>query len=582
MLLSTSLAGLAGCGPATGPWGVGGPGHTAAAGRARGTARPVPGVAASAGSLAAQAAVTARAIALTDAMSLPEKVGQLFVTTVPGTGASDGGAALIRTYHLGGVIYFPVNIHTAAQVATLSNGLQQAALAHDHGVPLLIGTDQEGGIVARLNGLATEFPDQMAAGATRDTALIRAEERSTAQQMRALGINLDYAPVADVNVNPANPIIGIRSFGAQPSLVSTMTAAAVAGFHAGGVAATAKHFPGHGDTNVDSHTGLPVIHHSLRQWWRVDAPPFRAAIKAGVDEIMIAHIVVPALDNSGLPASLSHRIVTGYLRGRLGYQGVVTTDSLQMAGVLQGRTGAQAAVDAISAGCDQLLMPGSLPAAYQAVLAAVRDGRISGARLNASVTRIIELKLRRGLLLHPVVDAAAAAARQNTPAARHTAQQIANRSVTVVRNRVVTGARRILPLRGRRVYLADPGGTGLGPALAAALAGTGGTLVGAPAAADVIVVATLNAGTDPAQRALVSSLARTGRPLVIVATGVPYDLGLFPGAAAAVATYSAAPVSLTAAAGVLAGRVAPSGRLPVSIPRQDGRVLYRAGTGRRY
>jgi beta-N-acetylhexosaminidase len=160
-------------------------------------------------------------------MTLPDKVGQLLVPTVPGRAAADGGAGLIRRYHVGGVIYFGPNIGDAAQVAALSAGLQQAARSQPPHLPLLIGTDQEGGIVSRLAGVTTVFPGQMAAGAARDPALVRAQDQATGAVMRALGINLDYAPVADVNVEPANPVIGIRSFGAHPTLVSTMTAAAV-------------------------------------------------------------------------------------------------------------------------------------------------------------------------------------------------------------------------------------------------------------------------------------------------------------------------------------------------------------------
>jgi beta-N-acetylhexosaminidase len=516
-------------------------------------------------------------------MTVPEKVGQLLVPTVPGYTATAGGAALVRDYHVGGVVYFANNLSNASQVAALSAGLQAAARSQRPAIPLLIGTDQEGGIVSRLTGITTEFPGQMAAGATGDPAMIRAQEQTTGNQMQALGINLDYAPVADVNVDPANPVIGIRSFGSSPALVSDMTAAAIDGFHQAGEAATAKHFPGHGDTATDSHTGLPIIHHTLQQWWQIDAPPFEAAIRAGVDEIMIAHIVVPALDNSGQPASLSRKIVTGLLRDKLGYQGVVTTDSLQMAGVLAGHTPAQVAVEAIQAGCDQLLMPGSPAVAYQAILQAVRDGRISMRQLDASVARVISLKAARGLLNHPAGSSVVAGA-VNTLMQRNVAQQLALHSVTLVRNRPVAGAgaaRPVLPLQpGRRVYVADPAGTGLAAALQADL--PGGQLVASPGAADVIVVATSNAVSSPAQQRQVAALAATGHPVVVVATGLPYDLGLFPGAAAAMATYSGSGVSMAAAAAVLAGQHSPAGRLPVSIPAASGGTAFAYGTGLRY
>ncbi|MBO0774586.1 MAG: beta-hexosaminidase, partial [Actinobacteria bacterium] len=512
----------------------------------------------------------ATASAITATLSVPQKVGQLLVAAVPGVAAGDGGADLVRRYHLGGVIYFGANARSPAQLAALSNGLQRAALGQrpaagggrSRPVPLLIGTDQEGGIVSRLSGIATLFPNQMAAGATRDPALIKRQELLTGRQLRAVGVNLDYAPVADVNTDPANPVIGVRSFGARPGLVARMTAAAVAGFHAAGEAAVAKHFPGHGDTSTDSHSGLAVVHRSWRQWWRIDARPFRAAVRAGADEIMVGHIAVPALDRSGLPASLSRRIITGLLRDRLGYRGVIVTDSLVMGGVLAGRTGAQVAVMAIRAGADELLMPGSIPVAYRALLAAVRSGRISMARLNTAVTRIIALKAARGILAHPLVNPASAARHEDTPAGRATAAGQAARSITMVANRRA-GGHPVLPLRGRRVYLAGPEARALAGPLRAALARAGGRLAGSPAAAQDIVLATRNAATDPKQRRLAARLAAAGRPVIVVATGVPYDLGMIRRAAAGLATYSAAGVSLTAAADVLAGLAGPRGRLPV-------------------
>ena len=520
-------------------------------------------------------------------MTLAQKVGQLLVPTVPGLTAADGGAELIRRYHVGGVIYFGQNVRAAAQIATLSAGLQQAARSQPPHLPLLIGTDQEGGIVSRLAGVTTVFPGQMAAGATRDPALVRAQDQATGAAMRALGINLDYAPVADVNVDPANPVIGIRSFGADPALVATMTAAAVDGFRQAGEVTVAKHFPGHGDTGTDSHTGLPVIHHTLRQWWAIDAPPFQAAIRAGVDEIMIGHIEVPSLDDSGQPASLSHQVVTGLLRDRLGYQGVIVTDSLQMGGVLLGHTPAQIAVQAVQAGCDQLLMPTDPGVAYHAILRAVQRGRISMAQLDAAVARVVNLKVARGLLSEPAVSPSAVAGEENTPPQRDLSQQLANRSITVAADQSLPasgprGKDRLLPLRSKRVYVAGPAAAGLTAALQPDLATTGGRIVASAADAQVIVVATQNAVSDPAQQRLVRGLVTTGTPVVVLATGLPYDLGLFRGITAAVASYSDSGVSLSAAAGVLTGRLHPAGRLPVAIPAAHGGTAFRYGTGLGY
>jgi len=252
----------------------------------------------------------------------------------------------------------------------------------------------------------TRFPGAAEVGATGKPSLAGDVAEATGAELRALGVNLDFAPVADVNIDPRNPVIGRRAYGNKPGEVAKMVGAAVKGFDAAGVAATAKHFPGHGDTRVDSHTGLPVIKHTRAQWERLDAPPFKAAIAAGVDAIMTAHIVFPKLDPSGDPATLSKPILTGLLRRELGFKGVISTDALNMAGARVKYDDGEVAVRAVLAGADLLLMPNNLPKQYQAVLKAVASGRISKARLDESVTRLLTLKHKRGLLGRtPVVSA---------------------------------------------------------------------------------------------------------------------------------------------------------------------------------
>ncbi|WP_393164240.1 beta-N-acetylhexosaminidase [Nonomuraea marmarensis] len=339
-------------------------------------------------------------------LRVEEKVGQLFMPVLYGTAAdtvsgenqarygAQTPAKVIAKYHLGGVILFPHNVKGVDQVVGLTNGLQRASKE----VPLLVGTDQENGLVSRMSALMTDFPGASQIGATKDPDLSRAVAKATGAELRALGVNLDFAPVADVNVNPSNPVIGPRAFGDDPGRVATMVAAAVKGFGDAKVAATAKHFPGHGDTDVDSHTGLPVIKHTKAEWEKIDAPPFKAAIEAGVDAVMSAHIVFPKLDPSGDPATLSKPILTGLLRQKLGFTGVISTDALNMAGVRKKYDDGEIAVRAVLAGADLLLMPNDLPKAYQAVLAAVKSGRISQQRLNESVTRLLTLKQANGLL----------------------------------------------------------------------------------------------------------------------------------------------------------------------------------------
>ncbi|MEO3887038.1 beta-N-acetylhexosaminidase [Nonomuraea sp. B5E05] len=352
-------------------------------------------------------------------MSVAEKVGQLFMPVLYGTSASSVSgenqarygaqtpAKVIRKYHLGGVILFPQNVKSSRQVVGLTNGMQRAA----RGVPLLVATDQENGLVSRMSALMTEFPGAGEIGAKKDLSLSRAVAAATGRELRALGVNLDFAPVADVNVNPGNPVIGRRAFGDDPKKVAKMVSAAVKGFDDAKIAATVKHFPGHGDTTVDSHSGLPVIEHTKAEWERIDAPPFKAAIAAGVDAVMSAHIVFPKLDPSGDPATLSKPILTGLLREKLGFKGVISTDALNMGGARTKYDDGEVAVRAVLAGADLLLMPNDLPEAHRAVLAAVKSGRISEQRLDQSVTRLLTLKQSKGLLAEAPVASAEEAAR---------------------------------------------------------------------------------------------------------------------------------------------------------------------------
>src|SRR5690606_17023569 len=278
-----------------------------------------------------------RAAAKLAEMTLEEKVGQLFVTEVYGGDANTPDqrnvdsygvatpAEVVQKYHLGGVIYFAWSNPTneLKQIATLSNGLQKAALVDGPEVPLLVCTDQEGGLVSRMGPPFTAMPGNMALGANGKTADTRASAKVIGKELKALGVNQNYAPDADVNVNPLNPVIGVRSFSSDPQLAAKLTTAAVRGYeHDAKISATPKHFPGHGDTETDSHTGIPEIDHSRQEWDELDRPPFEAAVKAGVDSIMTAHIVVPALDPSEDPATLSKPILTGILREELGYDGV--------------------------------------------------------------------------------------------------------------------------------------------------------------------------------------------------------------------------------------------------------------------
>ncbi|MEU9453657.1 glycoside hydrolase family 3 protein [Streptomyces sp. NPDC048277] len=562
--------------------------------------------------------------ALISRMTLQEKVGQLFVARVYGHSATDPDQAdidanlkeigvrtateLIAKYRVGGIIYFTWthNTRNPRQIADLSNGIQKASLDQPRGLPVLIATDQEHGAVCRIGRPAALLPGAMAIGAGGSRADARAVGRISGTELRAMGVRQDYSPDADVNVNPANPIIGVRSFGADPDAVGALVAAEVEGYQAVGVAATAKHFPGHGDTAVDSHTGFPVITHSRELWEKLDAVPFRAAVKAGIDSVMTAHIQFPALDDSGDPATLSHPVVTGILRGELGYDGVVVTDSLGMAGVRTKYGDDRVPVLALKAGVDQLLDAPALDVAWNAVLKAVQGGELTESRLDESILRILRLKSRLGLLDRPYVNVKDVGRVVGTAQHLAAADRIAERTTTLLVNE---GG--LLPLSPRThgtllVVGADPAspsGT-TGPptgVLAAALSELGfsatalstgteptaATIDRAVAAAqgvDAVVVGTYNVTAGGGQQRLVAQLVATGRPVVAVAVRNPYDVAQLPTAKACLAAYSWTDVELRAAARVIAGQVAPRGRLPVPVQRADdpAQVLYPIGHGLTY
>ncbi|MFD1827123.1 glycoside hydrolase family 3 protein [Mumia zhuanghuii] len=561
-------------------------------------------------------------------MTLEEKVGQLFVIEVAGRDANtpsdaakainqrmygvDTPAQAVAKYRPGGVIYYTTrnnddNIGDPAQVATLSNGLQAAALAQPRRIPLQISVDQEGGaLVARFGAPATQMPGNMALGAGRSAADAKRSAQVIGTELDAVGVTQDYAPVADVNVNPNNPVIGIRSIGSDPALVSDLVAAQVRGYRAGGVSAVAKHFPGHGDTGKDSHFGLPEVTHTRAEMEAVDLPPFRAAIAAGIDTIMTAHVVLPAIDPD-VPATMSHKILTGLLRDDLGFDGLVVTDALDMQGATSTYPPDVAPVRAFLAGADQLLVPPQMDVAYGAVLDAVRSGEISKKRLDESVYRILLHKHREGIFRDPFVDPAAATQVVGAPQHLADAQAITNRTTTLVKNDAG-----LLPLTaGPRRVLVAGWGVGTTQGIANAMGARGATtqvlesgttpsataIANAVAAAqnsDLVVVSTnnayaINADTGQptpaavAQTALVRALLATGKPVVVAAMRNPYDVASFPEAATVLDTYGYTVGQLESLVRVLFGEVNPTGKLPVSIPRADGTgVLFPFGHGLGY
>jgi len=471
--------------------------------------------------------------------------------------------------------------------ATFLNRMQRLAKT-----PLLVGGDFERGASMRLENV-TVFPHAMAFGAAGDPALTRYEGEVTAREARAIGVHWIYYPVADVNNNPDNPIINIRSFGENPQAVAAQVTAFIEGAHAGKNFAltTVKHFPGHGDTAVDTHMNLATITADREHLAQVELLPFKAAIDAGVDSVMTAHIAVPALAPADVPATLSPAILTTLLRDELGFKGLVVTDALEMGGIAKGFTSGEAAVRALEAGADVLLMPTDPDAALKAVLAAVQSGRLTRQRIQESVIKILSAKEKVGLDHKRVVDVEAIGDVVDSPESNEKAQEIANRAVTLVRN-----GGNLIPLAkpDQACFVVMPESrfssegqiftaevkrrapkamvTAMDPGLSrqqideviAKFAGCESYAVAAFANVGAYrgTVGML-AGELP--HAL-ETLMATGKPVALIALGNPYVLRNFPGVTAYLATFSSVPPSEIAAVHALFGEIAIRGHLPVSIP----------------
>jgi beta-N-acetylhexosaminidase len=459
-------------------------------------------------------------------------------------------------------------------------------------VPLLVSADFERGASMRVND-TTPFPHAMAFGAARDPELARYEGVVTAREARALGVHWVFYPVADVNNNPDNPVINNRSFGENPQAVAAMVKAFIEGAHADKknyVLATAKHFPGHGDTAVDTHLNLATITADRDRLEHVELVPFRAAIDAGVDSIMTAHIAVPALAPADLPATLAPQIITNLLRNEMGFKGLVVTDALEMGGIAKGYSSGQAAVLAIEAGADVLLMPPDPDAAIKAVVAAVENGRVPRRRLEESVIKILAAKERLGLEKKRTVDVEAIGDVIDSPESNEKAQEVADRAVTLVRNE-----NNLIPLaapekvcyviltEGRystegqmfaqelRKRVPNASVTTLDPSMTREVLDDAVRKL--PACDDYVVAAFSSAaayrgtvGLSGDLSHIVESLIDSGKPVALIALGNPYLLRSFPEVSAYLATFSTVPPSELAAIRALFGEINITGRLPVTIP----------------
>ena len=531
-------------------------------------------------------------------MTLHDEVAQLVFIAFHGESPNTSSREyrkfmhLIRETRVGGLVLNNVSngriVQKAEpyQVAAFINRLQRLTR-----VPLMVAGDFERGASMRVAD-TTEFPHAMAFGAAGDPALTRYEGQVTAREARAIGVEWLFYPVADVNNNPDNPIINIRSFGENPQAVAQNVAAFIEGAHSDKknlVLTTAKHFPGHGDTSTDTHLNLASIPADRARLDKLELVPFKAAIEAGVDAIMTAHIAVPALAPPEVPATLSPAILTDLLKKQLGFKGLVVTDALEMGGIAKGFSTGEACVRALEAGADTLLMPTDADAAVKAVVAAVENGRLSRQRIQDSVIKILSAKEKVGLDRQRTVDLEAIGDVINSPEAEEKAQEVAARAVTLVRNNklvplaapekvcyVVMPENRYSP-QGQmfatqlRRRLPKPALSTLDPSMPRELIDQ---VLGSFSGCQSYAVAAFSSVADNRGSVglagelphAMDAILATGKPVALVALGNPYLLRNFNGVAAYLATFSTVPPSEYAAVEALFGEIKISGHLPVTIP----------------
>jgi beta-N-acetylhexosaminidase len=532
-------------------------------------------------------------------MSLRDKIAQLVVVPIYGEPMNARSAAFrkyqheVRNLRVGGVIVTSrvqnglVRNAEPYAMAAMLNRLQKMSK-----LPLLVAADFERGASMRVAS-ATPWPYSMAFAAGRDLADATYQGAETAREARAMGVNWLFAPVADVNNNPDNPIINIRSFGEDPKEVSAFVGAFITGAHsdkANPVLVTVKHFPGHGDTASDSHIGLARLEAPLERIESVELAPFRAAIANGVDAVMTAHLSVPALDPVDQPATVSSKIVSGVLRTELNFHGIIVTDAMDMQGLTSLFNTAEASVRAIEAGTDVLLMPGRAEEAISGVLAAVESGRIKHQRIDESVAKVLQAKVELGLSRKRIVNLEGIAETVDTPEAEERAQQVSDRALTLVKDdkdsvplrnpdriclivltenrRGQQGLKLIEEVKkrapGMTTILVDPLTSKADLAdISAKTAGFTQVIVAAYVTVSAYRGNVALAGNYPD---FLNSLIAGKIPVTLVALGNPYLVRSFPSVATYLTTYSPTATSEISVAKALFGEIPIGGRLPVTIP----------------
>jgi beta-N-acetylhexosaminidase len=541
-------------------------------------------------------------------LTLREKVAQIVWPSVFGdyvSGDSPQWRKLsdqVKNDKVGG---FTISVGSPIEVAAKLNDLQSMSK-----IPLLFGADLEAGAGFRARGGyfvpnaidlggAILFPPEMAVGATRDTTLAYEQGRLTAIEGRALGIHIAYAPVLDVNNNPDNPVINTRSFGEDPELDARLGVAFIHGLQDHGMMATGKHFPGHGDTGTNSHLALPVVTVSRSRLDTVELVPFRAAVNGGVGAIMSFHGSMPALDSSGVPGTLSAKVLTDLLRGEMGFKGIIISDAMDMRGVLDQFGAAEAAKRAIAAGIDVLIQPSNVSETIDAVVDGIKEHRYTEARLDSSVRRVLEEKRHLGLAQRKLVDLNALRFLVGDSANLQIARNVAEKSITLVKDSLRSVPIMVKSAKVLSITLARRADLGAGNAFNAELR-TGlpnlrtefmstedaalnfPRLIAAADSADITIIGSyvgqnwdaVTASAPQAFASFIQTLMQRGRRPIVIAFGNPYLLQQLPGVGTYLVAWGGFPVSQTAAARALLGTSAISGHLPITIPPYASR-----GTG---
>lgn len=522
------------------------------------------------------------------AMTLREKIAQMVVSSIipegmdPNSSALNKYKTLCERDKIGGIIFFK---GSSVDYVRIANKLQSYSET-----PLLVSADFERGTKMRVTDGAI-FPNNMAIGATNNPDLSYKMGLQVAKETRMLGVHQNYAPVCDVNNNPRNPIINVRSFGEDPALVSKMSAAMIKGLQEGNVIATAKHFPGHGDTEVDSHNDLPVLNFSMDRLNSTELVPFKNAIDNKVMSVMVAHLSFPELESdSHIPASLSPNIVQGLLIDKMGFKGLVVTDALNMKGITKYFSTGEVAVMCVQAGIDLILMPLDEDKTIDAIQSAVSSGRISEDRINVSVEKILKSKEWLGLFNNKYVSESDLAV--NTAAANELAQQIADESITLVKD-----DNNVLPFKSAdkktAIIVVSEGGESDNVSQLSSNASTyfsnydlvsSGTLdissINYYENIIIAVYAKVRHGTgkisiSQENVSLINKISELNKNTAVVSLGNPYLLNDFPSVPCYVCAYGDADVSINAVLKALTGKIKFKGILPVSITEQ-----YKYGHGK--